>query len=436
MNNLLWLNPEFQKSLWLELSPTRLIAAPVIVGLIALALHMAGNQIDANVLVLVLEIMVVFWGSRMATDSITEELILRTWDVHRLSAERATGLVLGKFFGGTSFAWYMGGIAAAISLTLLPQSRADVIDTCAIGLLAQSAAFFSAIALRSGANSRRVHNLVSQAIGLAVAFGLRKAITVADLTHTDIVWFGRGYSATDFFNGLSLLTFAWFMIGSVRLIRRDLGFRDGPAGWSVFIVFLSVMGAGFWSTGQLTTILDTQAQLLRETSSAVLAVAASYIALVGTPTLTSRLTRFVQSMRSGQWLETWREMPPWFAGYGLCIIAVIAGGIRYPGHAAFDVALLGFLARDALVVTGLRLRFQHRAETAITGWFLIAFVLGGYLLYQGPWHDLAYAMGDTTFPKALLPWGEAFLAGLAFAPVYSRIWRAVPLESASASRFG
>jgi hypothetical protein len=429
MNNLLWLNAEFQKSLWLELTLGRLIAGPIIIGLIALALSTFPAHAGSDAMILILEIMVIIWGSRMATDSITEELAMRTWDVHRLSASRATGLVLGKFFGGTSFAWYLGGMAAAVSLYLVPGSRADVIDTCVTGLLAQSAAFFCAIALRSGSSSRRVHNLVSQAIGLAIAFGLRKGVALVALEHTEITWFGRVYTPLDFFDALSVIAFAWFIVGAIRLIRRDLGFRDGPAGWSLFVVFLSVLGAGFWSQGQIMSYLSSTTQLIRETSSVLLAVGATYVALLGTPILSNRLSRLWLSLRTGQPMKAWRDMPPWIPGFILCLIAAGAAELRYPGHLPFYVALLGLLARDIVVVAGLRLSLQSRAEPFVTAWFVIVYGIGWYILRHTNWHDLPLPTGDITFPMALAPWGEMLAAMLIFSLGLRRLLRTKPVDS-------
>ena len=102
---------EFRRNLWLELSPQRLIALPVIV-LVLVLLNQVANRGDPGGLTdlgsWVFYVMVFLWGSRRAAAAVSEEVNGDTWTGQRLSALSPAALVVGKLFGATAFIWYGG----------------------------------------------------------------------------------------------------------------------------------------------------------------------------------------------------------------------------------------------------------------------------------------------------------------------------------------
>ena len=102
---------EFRRNLWIQLTPQRLIATPLVLGL----LFYAGAE--GSVLPVAPEFLfwmfAGFWGTRRAADSITEEVIGATWPNQRMAAIGAWSMTWGKLFGATAFAWY-GAICYAL----------------------------------------------------------------------------------------------------------------------------------------------------------------------------------------------------------------------------------------------------------------------------------------------------------------------------------
>ena len=84
------LNPEFQRQLYLEYSPARLLGIPLTLGMIfTLSYLIDGHQLGpatAKAALVLFLLISLLWGCRQAGDSIVDEFREQTWDTQRLSA--------------------------------------------------------------------------------------------------------------------------------------------------------------------------------------------------------------------------------------------------------------------------------------------------------------------------------------------------------------
>ncbi len=84
------LNPEFRRNLWLELTPHRLIAMPVILFAIfvlsALIEETSKNWGLRSASISAFYAIVYLWGTRRAAATQADEVRARTWDAQRMSA--------------------------------------------------------------------------------------------------------------------------------------------------------------------------------------------------------------------------------------------------------------------------------------------------------------------------------------------------------------
>ncbi|MGE4281266.1 MAG: hypothetical protein AB7G62_16900, partial [Magnetospirillum sp.] len=117
--SLLRMNPELQRCLWLELTPTRLVLMPVLLGLVLAGLHLIGTPNLKEWLGYALYFLLLLWGTRLAAESFTDEVAQGTWDIQRLSATNPLGLALGKLVGGTIYVWY-GAAWCLLALPFVP----------------------------------------------------------------------------------------------------------------------------------------------------------------------------------------------------------------------------------------------------------------------------------------------------------------------------
>ena len=127
------MNPELRRNLWLEITTHRLLAMPVVLGLAFLALaaidkpnaaeHVGWLGLGGFV------VLTMFWGARLAGNSIIDEITDKTWDWQRLSTLAPWTMTWGKLFGATVFAWYGGltclGVFLATPMAAKPLTIAN-----------------------------------------------------------------------------------------------------------------------------------------------------------------------------------------------------------------------------------------------------------------------------------------------------------------------
>ena len=432
---ILAVNPELQRSLWLELTFGRLVWMAVVLSLLIGGLYeIFGIETLPGLLRQIILALVMVWGARMAGETITDEIADKTWDVQRLSTQNATALVMGKLIGGTSYVWYGAILCIVVIASVFPDKLVEVPDLLLAGMLAQTTALFSALVFsRFGMRSHRVSNLTAQVLGVLTAyiFNTTAYLTLKrsglneyadDHWRRAVSWYGHSLPVLPFAEIIAGLIAFWMLVGSIRLVRRELGHRNGPSGWTCFVIFMIVFTAGFTFTTDWVPqqYLAWQSNVFRTTS--VLA----YLALLGAPASSAALRRLGMRVAAHDWMFVWREMPAWVVN----LLFVIGSGIVYAlsgaGHILVTVSSLGFLLRNAIVVYGIRLHFTRRSETGILVFLLMAYVLlplvanNGFTgMYGNPKRAIGMAAFLPMVPEndpwtVIMPWVESLLAGFCF----------------------
>jgi hypothetical protein len=444
---LLSFNPELQRNLWLELTLPRLVAAPLaLLALLGGVGWVFSPEAAAKLAKPVLWALLSLWGSRLAAESFGEEATGRTWDVQRLSAQTAWGLTLGKLAGGTAFVWYGAAICAVILLLLQAGDVGGTIYTAVLaGLTAQSTAFFMVLLLhRFDGRARRAHATLAQIVGVVAGWN-SDALSLAPRMQSTfgigtIDWYGFEFPAKSFFAAIQAAAIAWFVFGSMRMIRRELGFQDGPLGWSLYTIYTIALVAGFVpgtldsriATGGMSRMASLPSVALgMQSLVGIAAFTLTYMAVLGTPVSRVALAKLFASAASRNWLGVWRNLPIWVpSAIAAAIVAVflslrLASSALMEPTAATPIAALGFLLRDVGLVTLLRLIYRQRTAVALLVMFVFLYALLPALLARpggGMLMPLFYPDRHPNFAGLILPWLEAaaawFMAG--------RRWRASP----------
>jgi len=271
------MNPEFQRNVWLELTPLRLV---ILVALLLLAFFAAavteGFTGPGTVARWLFDFIVVVWGTRNAARSVVGEIRERTWDSQRLSSLRASTMMWGKLFGSTVFNWVGGGIclvvivAEAVKRDGVATAFAELIYFIALGVIAQSASLLASLI---AAGRRHGHTQFEvffyQIAGIAAALVVAAIANPAgpafgNIARADTVsWWGQPIPTQPFLL-VSLALFAgWILLGTYRLMRLELKLRNGPFVWLAFLVFITLYAGGFdaWVSNQLPQA-DTLARRL------------------------------------------------------------------------------------------------------------------------------------------------------------------------------
>jgi hypothetical protein len=102
------MNPELLRNLWLQFSPQRIIAAPLILGAVFALIASATDSWElvgrvANVGFVVIAYL---WGTRRAVNALADEITAGTWDGQRMSSIAPWSMAWGKLIGGTAYVWY------------------------------------------------------------------------------------------------------------------------------------------------------------------------------------------------------------------------------------------------------------------------------------------------------------------------------------------
>jgi hypothetical protein len=438
---LLSLNPELQRGLWLELTPSRLVAAPVVllllIGAIASVISpTAAAGVDRTVMWGLL----VLWGSRLAAESVDDEVTGRTWDLQRLSAQTPWGLTLGKLFGGTVFAWYGAAICALALVGLQYNAVGTIIDAVLGGLTAQGTALLAALVLnRFNTHDRRTHTTLAQVIGIVLGWKSGFLPFTAKLPFAVLEGHGTWYGMDipGLLTALQIASIFWLIFGAMRIIRRELGFVDGPLGWTLYTVYAVVLAAGFvpgdadlasverWSSHYLPPV----ARLTSQSIVWVVAVSLTYGAALGVPVSRIALRKLSAAAAARDWGGIWRNLPVWTpsaivsALVALALTVQLGAAETTNGGALIPLAALGFLMRDIALITFLRLTYRQRTAMALLVMFLVLYAVLPFLLghLTGGLLTPLFAPGFNPGVLGLIaPWAEAAFAAMAV----WRLWRA------------
>ena len=383
------MNPEFERNLWLEAAPRRILGAGVILALIYGATVLVAKNGDPHVLIAALGVagVIVFvasgliWAAWAAGSSILDEIRGRTWEFQRLSALTPWMMTWGKLFGAGSLAW----LAALTGLAATGAAAADlhgpgyalqlVVGLAALGVFVQSCAMGAALI---GVRKARAEGRM--ATGGAVILGVIGGLLLLSLFSSSlplgamrfsggasmsqiggppVIWWGQQIPSLTFIS-FSLCAFAaWSLAGAWRLMRLELQMHNGPWVWFGFLIF-----AAAWRAGLAPAVGGAAAVAM---TAALVFVAAAYVCAFVEPADAVKLRRFVAAVRTGAWLHAIDMAPAALFAVKLatwtivvfCLLPQPFGMASPLPSAAGALAALAFMIRDLGVIT--LFRFGPRA---------------------------------------------------------------------------
>ncbi len=252
------LNPEFQRLLWLHVTPGRLLAMPSLIGLIVALTWFSADPNERGMMLYSLGIagfilLPLFWGARQSGESLRQELEENTWEAQRMSVLGPWQLTWGKLLGSTLLSWYGGlqllgvlgagwVLGARAELTAYPLFKVVLLLLLA-ALFMQGLSLLMRIYMARGFGARRRG---SDAIYLLV-FIYFIGIIVSALGDriSYIEWYDYRLVQLDFIIASLLFWGPWVLFGCYRQMRRELMFRNGPFAWPLFLIALATYVAGF-----------------------------------------------------------------------------------------------------------------------------------------------------------------------------------------------
>ena len=347
------LNPEFRRNLWLELSPHRLIAMPVIL----LAIFFLTASIEEpgswwgvpRAALLAYYAIVYFWGTRRAAASLADEVRGRTWDGQRMSALGTWAMTWGKLFGGTIYIWYGGLICLAVFVAAESTASDPGVAWMLAGhhllngLFGQAVAFVAALVLlRKMQPTSKLPVTLCQGIGLLAMMSFQHGMTgilfmrsfMPDVVH----WYSWTVSTPEFNLASVAVYLAWTVFAAYRLMRVELQHRTLPWAWIGFSLFLMAYVMGFipadWDRDPTS--------IMWLATSFLIAVILLYVALFAGPKDVVDQRAFLRACMAFDWLRAGVLAPLWLPSLVVMLVIGAALMTQIPGAQSALVSGVGF----------------------------------------------------------------------------------------------
>lgn len=399
-------NPELIKNLKLEFSSTRIVIPLVILALMSWLIWASTTSLpsgpldDPNVskaknlymwLCAYGYFFTITWGGYLSANSIVDEVRQKTWDFVRLSSLPPTQIIIGKLFGSNFTIWLVT-LGALIPSMLYcasimipnqfphiqePQTLALFAVTLVLwGLFSQTATLFIGISQLNDTKKRPSAfallfppMLIGLWIGASIINSfdnyyevyniypdtksyIPKDAYIADQAYMmaikTIKWYSLEFSPLALIATLLAIAFAWCMIGSYRLLRSKLLYKDAPWVWIVFILSTAALCSGFREIGPSGTIYISLLAWVPLVSTMLIC-----ISILEEARQTVRYRACYAFMRAKNYKEAFRIIPLWIISFAFLIIGSLT---LVPTTTTPVVTLLltlsyiGFVCRDILMI--------------------------------------------------------------------------------------
>ncbi len=406
------MNPEFERNVWLELTPLRMIVMAAVLALAFFAAALTQGAFDGpgGVARWLFYIIVVIWGTRNAARSVVGEIRERTWAGQRLSSLDAGTMMWGKLFGSTIFNWYGGVICLAV-IVAETVDRSGIVTAfvhlayyVALGVITQSVSLLASLTAAGRRQARTqfevfLYQIAGIAAGVAVwAIADPTGQSIGGILRPDtILWWSQSVPA-QLFLLLSLTVFTgWTLTGCYRQMRLELKLRNGPLVWLGFVVFMALYVAGFDSVlstsfGHFETVTHRLMLALVTCSSL------AYVMVILEPKnrvqfrwLGSEIGRF-HIVRALSRLRSW--MMSYLAAVlvGVALLVHLGMAAMTPQQAMVG-SVLGFVTRDMGIVVLTNVVARRRGGDLMA----IALLILLYALLPAILSGLHYLTGQALF---------------------------------------
>jgi len=361
--------------MWLELTPYRLAAMPVVlIGVFLIALLFAGGNLGADVAkaaAVVFAAIVLPWGNRMIADSLIQEVAGNTWDRQRMSALGAWEMTWAKLFGSTIYVWYGGVFCLGVFVVSLAgvwragELILAVMMMILTGVFSHAVCFmFTLLAIRRqrqyGPTRAGFYQFVAVIIGLALLGAGLSGLFDRPGAGT-IHWFGRTIPMPVFMLMTVAVWGMWSVAGAVAVMRAEFQQPGTPWLWLGHLGFSMVYIAG------IDLVPDAVSRYAPWLPTGLfpafcLAIVTTYVTAFCEPKSKGALRRLLHLIKRREFFPAVNLVPRFAFGVmaiGLSAAAIVLAGVFVGGDAAavdasrvslFTVSMFLFVVRDIVIL--------------------------------------------------------------------------------------
>lgn len=252
-------NPELQRSIWENITPTKLIILPVIFGLLFMVVESTYNVVIMSLVLFYINTVMI--GAYTAGEEIPNEVQDKTWDWQRMSAMTPLQMTIGKLFGSTIYQWYGGIITILVFIFSALSYNFNFLTVLQLVLcMIFTATFFQTFAMLLGISAREmplrwrrlitIGILLSLAITLVSFFFFYLIIDFSKSIDKEFVsknfhWFFISIPPLTHLLLLLIFMNIWSFIGLYRSFRTEMYYFNGPEFFMIFLIAVPIYFSGF-----------------------------------------------------------------------------------------------------------------------------------------------------------------------------------------------
>ena len=411
------MNPEFQRQLWLQFSPLRLILMPALLALGVITVFFSAHEFPARLLadfsLIILALLLALMGSSAVSASVLDELNEGTWDQQRMSATQPWAMTWGKLFGASAYAWYGAGLCLLIYVLSASQSHWNKSwQLLAAGLIGgiflHSLSLLSSLLVvtnnKQNARQEKRSPFAFLVLGVLIVGG--NILTFISKSPV-LVWWGRSYEVGNFLL-VSLIFFsACALLGAWRQMAANLAVRQYPWVLPLWMLLFPAYTSGFFDFS-LAFFLFTGLWM---------SVALCYLTLLMGGHTQALWQRIIVQAQNDQYGQALQQLPVWFLSFVLAVVfalalALVNQEISNSSKAlnqavslipwTMPLLIVGLLLRDICLL--LFLSFKPQAKRALSAFWILLILLNMLwfplealgLNALAPWVSPYYAPGKLT----------------------------------------
>ncbi len=382
------MNPEFQRQLWLQFSPTRLALLPVLLAACFAAVGLTVTTATADALAVVGAVLfgVLVWGmgTLAAGTSVVDEITERTWDQQRMSAMQPWAMTWGKLAGATAYGWYGGALCllVAVPSAMLSEQRELVLRLTVGGVLL--GVLLQAVLISVNLQLVKVGGGLARRGGmwmllLVALWGLGPLLGI--VKGPEVMWWSQGFNRA----GFAVASLAFFtacaLVAAWRSMAEVLAVRQLPWGWPALALVATAYMTGFAPSHVLPVF---------SVIGLMTCVVLTYLALLTEPQPRPLWQRVLTRLNTGQWRAALQQLPRWpttlMLSLPFAVLAVLtltrSAPSAWPLHAGFSlqaasVVVVLLMTRDCALA--LFLAFSPKGRRPVLGFLVLMLVLYGLL---------------------------------------------------------
>lgn len=417
-------NPELRRNIWLDFSIHRIFLTPLILGLIAYLAYLSSGKGGATLVFYNACFFIFLWGTKLASETVIEEVNNNTWDFQRQSAISPWSMTLGKWLGSTLFTWYGAGICLLYYVlihlkasTTTPGLAQEISLLVLGGLFAQALALLLSLQILPQVRHEHSNKTFRYFFAAAMIGIIATSLCLhAQKGTSTLSWHRININEGSFFAISLLLFLGWTVIGLYRSFSKELQYQNIPWIWLLFNVFCMAYFSGFASFENLNlnnTLINLQdiKNLLQNTpyylAFSVITIL-TYLSLFADNLSSIRYRKLLARLSENNFNEVLQLIPWWAISFGLAILMGLWTSVTQTRFEAslkevipgiFILTSLLFLLRDILLVHYFMFsKNAKRAQSAALLYLAVLWIALPLLIQTLHFEHL--------FPMLLPSWGQ------------------------------